>query len=229
MSLNVADILHDCKLFSAVPPASFRRLATIARLQHFRKGQAVFHEAEPCPGVFVVGTGMVRVFKAGPGGKEHVLHMVGPGGTFAEVAAIGNFDLPASADAVTKTTCLLLPQERFRAILETDHPLCLGMMSGLSLWVRHLVTLMEDVVLRDAAGRVARFLLDAHALPGGTIELPALKRHIASHLNLTSETFSRMFRRLVDAGLIGELDSTHVKLLDRRKLQQIAEGLFPTV
>ena len=79
----------DCDLFSAVGPAGFRRLATIARLCHFRKGQVVFRENEPCPGVYVVGQGLVRVFKTGPGGKEHVLHMVGPGGSFAEVAAIG--------------------------------------------------------------------------------------------------------------------------------------------
>jgi CRP/FNR family transcriptional regulator, dissimilatory nitrate respiration regulator len=229
LSLNVIDILQDCKMFSQVPPESFQRLVTIARLQQFRKGQVIFREAQPCPGMYVVGRGMVRVFKTAPGGKEHVLHMVGPGNTFAEVAAIGNFDLPANAEAVAKTTCLLLPQDRFRQILETDHPFCLGMMSGLAMWVRHLVTLMGDVVLRDAAGRLARFLLEAEPLPDGTIELPGLKRHIASHLNLTSETFSRMFRRLIDAGLIGQLDSTHIELLDRRKLRQLAEGRFPTV
>ena len=52
----------------------------------------VFRENDACPGVFVVGQGLVRVFKTGAGGKEQVLHMVGPGETFAEVAAIGGFN-----------------------------------------------------------------------------------------------------------------------------------------
>ena len=105
MPLNVADILHECKLFSAVQAAGFQRLAVIARLKKFKKGETIFREGEECPGVYVVGKGMVRVFKTGPGGKEHVLHIVGPGGTFAEVAAIGGFDVPASAEAIAPTLC----------------------------------------------------------------------------------------------------------------------------
>jgi len=51
---------------------------------------------------------------------------------------------------------------------------------------------------------------------------------VASHLNLTSETFSRTVRRLVDGGLIAELESSRVRLLDREALRKVAEGMFPT-
>jgi CRP/FNR family transcriptional regulator, dissimilatory nitrate respiration regulator len=227
--VNVVDILHDCDLFSAVGPDGFRRLATIARLANFRKGQVIFREDEPCPGIFVVGQGMVRVFKSGAGGREHVLHMVGPGGSFAEMAAIGGFPLPASADAMKKTVCALLPQERFRRILSEDADLCRGMMTSMTIWVRRLVALMEDITLRDAAGRLARYLLELGASKSSadTIELPGLKRYVASHLNLTSETFSRTLRRLVEAGLIAEVGKSRVRLLQPKKLRQVAEGLFP--
>lgn len=225
--MNVVDILHECKLFSAVPAPSFQRLVAIAQLRHFPKGHLVFREDDACPGVFVVGQGMVRVFKASPGGKEHVLHMVGPGSTFAEVASIGGFNVPASAEAVEETTCVLLPQDRLRKAMADDHDLCLGMMTGLTFWVRHLVGLMEDIVLRDAAGRLARYLLEADSTEEDTVELPGLKRHVASHLNLTSETFSRTIRRLIEAGLIEQTGSAGVRILNRAMLRRVAEGLFP--
>lgn len=228
--VNIIDVLHSCDLFSTVEPAGFRRLATIGRLCHFRKGQVVFREGEPCPGVYVVGQGLVRVFQTGSGGREHILHMVGPGGSFAEVAAIGGFPLPASAETVKKTTCVLLPMEAFRKALADDHSLCLGMMTSLTVWVRRLVMLMEDITLRDAAGRLARFLLElSESKPAadGTVKLPGLKRHLASHLNLTSETFSRTLRRLVEAGLVAEVDKVKVRLLQPKKLRQVAEGLYP--
>ena len=229
VSSNVAEILDGCRLFSAVEPECFGRLVTIARMARFGKGELIFREGEECRGVYVVGSGLVRVFKTGPQGKEHVLHMAGPGQTFAEVAAIGGFNVPASAEAVAPTTCVLLPMDRFRKALEEDHTLCLGMMGGLTLWVRHLVGLMEGVVLRDAAGRLARFLLDSEVGDDGLIELPTLKRHLASHLNLTSETFSRTIRRLVDAGLIAQPDGSRLKVLDRDGLHKVAEGLAPKI
>jgi CRP/FNR family transcriptional regulator, dissimilatory nitrate respiration regulator len=259
--MNVIDILHDCVLFSEVQPSGFRRLATIARLCHFRKDQAIFRENDPCPGMYVLGQGLVRVFKKGSGGKEHVLHIVGPGETFAEVAAIGGFSVPASAQAIQRSACVLLPLEGFQKSLAEDHELCLGMMAGMALWVRRLVTSLEDIALRDAAGRVARYLLDLPlsrsklnakreakgtvpfsqarklgqspvdtkigTVPDRTVLLPGLKRYVASHLNLTSETFSRTLRRLVEAGLIAEEDNGRVRLLHPKKLLQVAEGLFP--
>jgi CRP/FNR family transcriptional regulator, dissimilatory nitrate respiration regulator len=227
MPPNVADIIHDCRLFSQVQPAGFARLVTIARLCTYSKGDLIFREDAACPGVYVVGSGLVRVFKTAAGGKEHVLHIVGPGNTFAEVAAMGGFNVPASAEAVADTTCALLPLAPFRKALAEDHELCLGMMTGMTMWVRHLVNLMEDVVLRDAAGRLARFFLTAESDEEGAVVLPGLKRHLASHLNLTSETFSRTLRRLIDAGLIAELDNARVKVLNRHGLNQVAEGLFP--
>jgi len=229
LALDVPDILHTCPMFSEVEAAGFARLVTIARLCKFDKGQRIFREGEDCPGVYVVGSGLVRVFKTGAGGKEHVLHMVGPGGTFAEVAAIGAFPVPADAEAIAPSTCALLPADRFRQALEEDHPLCLGLMTGLTLWVRHLVGLMGDVVLRDAGARLARYLLRCKTSPDGTIELPTLKRHLASHLNLTSETFSRTLRRLMDAGLIAQEQGNSVRLLDAKALRRVAEGMFPKV
>jgi CRP/FNR family transcriptional regulator len=224
LSLNVVDILQSCQLFAQVEEKSFQRLATIARLVKFPKGQRIFLDGQPCPGVFVVGSGLVRIFKTAPSGKEHVLHMVGPGGSFAEVAAIGGFNVPASAEAVTAATCVLLPLEPFRKAIEEDHPLCLGMMTGLAFWVKHLVGLMEDVVLRDAAGRLARYLLNSPTADDGAIELPTLKRHVASHLNLTSETFSRSLRRLIEAGAIAESEGSRIQLVDRKRLEAIAAG-----
>ena len=229
MSISVPEILEDCRLLSAVTPRSFQRLVAMARLVRFAKGERIFDEGEPCPGFYAIGSGLIRIFKLGPGGKEHVLHIVGPGDTFAEVAAIGKFDLPASAEAIDPAVCALVPMEPFRQALESDHRLCLEMMAGMAGWVKHLVGLMEDVVLRDAAGRIARFLLETQVGPDGAIALPGLKRHVASHLNLTSETLSRMLRRLADAQLIALPDATHIRLLDPARLRQVAQGLFPNV
>jgi len=201
----------------------------MARVVHYAKGALVFRQDDPCPGVFVVGSGSVRIFKTASSGKEHVLHFAGPGLTFAEVAAIGGFPCPASAEATKESTCVLLPTEPFTRALQDDHALCLQIMSGMAFWVRHLVGLMEDIVLRDAAGRLARYLLEVCGSERDIFALTTLKKDLASHLNLTSETFSRTLRRLVKAGLIEELEGGHLRILRREDLKTLVDGLYPMI
>jgi CRP/FNR family transcriptional regulator len=224
MSGNIDQILARCELFKQVDSERRRRLASVSRLRTYAKGTMIFRQGDDCPGVFVVDSGSVRVFKTGSTGKEHVLHMIGPGESFAEVAAIGEFSCPAHAQAVARTRCVFIPFEDFVQEIRGDHQLCLQMMTGLSLWVRRLIQLLEDLVLRDALGRTARFLLEADTDAEGTVRLPSLKRHVASHLNLTSETLSRTLGRLIEAGLVVELDNNRVELRDRESLRVVSEG-----
>jgi CRP/FNR family transcriptional regulator len=227
LSLSIEEILSRSQLFAQVDEERRQRLVHLGQLCRFEKGQTIFRQGDRCPGVYVVGSGMVRIFKTGPKGKEHVLHMVGPGYTFAEVAAIGGFDCPASAEAVSATACALIPFEPFRKQMAEDHQLCLEMMTGLSFWVRQVINLLEAIVLRDATGRVARFLLESEPAEDGTTRLPSLKRHIASHLNLTSETFSRTLSRLIEAGLVIERENNCVELVDPERLRAVSDGVFP--
>lgn len=226
--MDNAEILAGCAFFSQVEGASRKRLVRMAVRREYRKGETIFREGDPAPGVFVVGRGLVRVFKLAPSGKEHVLHLAGPGMTFAEVAVLGNFPCPAFAEALEETACLLLPVEPFMRALRDDHQFSLQILSSMGMWVKSLVSLLEDIVLRDAAGRVAGYLLQAQAEQGAAISLPGLKRHIASHLNLTSETLSRTLRQLREERLIRE-DESGLVILDAPGLKRIAEGYFPRI
>lgn len=225
--VDVEQVLRSCRFFGKVDQAGWSRLIGMALPKPAEKGTVFFRQGDPCPGIFVVGKGLVRLYNLSPSGKEHVVHMVGPGDTFAEVAAIGGFPCPVSAEAVESSACVLLPEEPFDKALREDHSLCLQLMSGMAFRVRHFLNLLEDLVLRDAAGRLARYLLEAADGDSREIVLPSLKRHLASHLNLTSETLSRTLRRLSEAGLIETGGGRKIRVLDEDGLHDIAEGLFP--
>lgn len=228
MAIDLQTVISGCRLFSQLNAKGILRLAAMAQRREYARGQIVFQEGDPCPGVFIVGAGTVRIYKLGASGKEHVLHVAEPGMTFAEVAAIGGMSCPAFAEALEPTECVLLPNGPFRRALDTDHDLCRQLLISMAGWVRQLVGLLEDVVLRDAIGRLARYLLDAAAGPDNEVVLPTIKRHVASHLDLTSETLSRTLRRLTDLGIIQPIDARTVRILDVEALRDVMDQMSPS-
>jgi CRP/FNR family transcriptional regulator len=222
MAGQIRDVLMRCGLFRRVTAACLDRVAAIGTLRTYGPQERLFSQGDEPPGLYVVDEGAVRVFKIAPGGKEHVLHLAESGDTFAEAAVFGGFPCPAHAEATTATRCALLPAPALRALLDADPELPRQLLSGMAAWVHQLVDLLEDVVLRDAAGRLARHLLDA--AEDGVGLLPGLKRHLASHHNLTSETFSRTLTRLADRGLIAREPGGRIRLLDPTALRWVSKG-----
>lgn len=228
MVADAGGIIRNCFLFKSLDDDLRGLLTAAAVTRSFKKGQRIFNQGDECPGLFVVGEGRVRVFQISPNGKTHVLHFAEPGRTFAEVAVMGGFRCPAFAEAAEDTICAMIPTGRLTALLGSNHKLCLHLLKSMSLWVRQLVGLLEDIVLRDASGRVAQFLLKSDP-SGGTevFALPIMKKDLASHLNLTSETLSRTLRRLAEIDLIELVDPGQIRILDADALRDVAEGLLP--
>jgi CRP/FNR family transcriptional regulator len=228
-SLSVRTILENTQLFQAVTERWRNRLAQLARLEHYAAGKLIFSEGESVPGLYCVGTGLIRVVKDNPTGKQFVLHFAHPGQTFGEVAVFGDFAAPTAADAVEDSICAVIPRKSLQALLLEHHDLCLELLGSTARWVRSLVELIDGIVLRDAGSRVARYLYEvAPSDDSQPFELGVLKKDLAAHLNLTQETLSRTLRKLVDAELIESYPNGTVQLRNRIGLHEVAEAGFAT-
>ena len=220
---KVRDVLMRCRLFKRLTADCLDRVASVGVVHRYDPKVRLFSQGDEPPGLYVVDEGAVRVFKIAPGGKEHVLHLAESGNTFAEAAVLGGFPCPAHAETTVPSRCVLLPSPELRHLLDSDPELPRQLLSGMAAWVHQLVDLLEDVVLRDAAGRLARYLLDA--AEDGLVLMPGKKRHLASHLNLTSETFSRTLTRFADRGLIDREPGGRIRLLDPTGLRWVSKGV----
>jgi CRP-like cAMP-binding protein len=109
-------------------------------------------------------------------------------------------------------------------LLAEDSVFARRMLAGLSQRLHHLMQDVESYSQRSSAQRVLGYLIqlcpeDADGSQEISFDLPISKQLIASRLNLTPETLSRIFHDLSDEGLIG-VHGKHVKVLDLLRLKE---------
>ena len=206
-------------LFSGLGEAGLAALAAVAEMRRYARGEDIFFAGEPASGFFSVVSGKVRIYQMSLAGKEHILHVFGPGEVFAEVAVFSDRVYPANAQAMEDGEYLFFPRERFRRLLAENPDLALDMLGLLALRLRQMVNKLEDLSLREVPARLAAHLLLLGAESGKrrlTLDLP--KGQLAAYLGTIPETLSRVLRRFADDGLIA-LSGNAIDILDPARLE----------
>lgn len=213
-------LLQAHPYFATVPSAQLEALARKSVRRAFAAGELLFLTGEASAGLWMIERGRVKAFTTTAEGREHVLHLLGPGDTFNDVPAFDGGPNVASAMAITAGTAWVLRAAVLEAALAESHELALGVIHGLNLRVRQLVVQIEDLALRSVTARLARFLLEQRENP--SLAGPAVTRAlIATHLGTTPETVSRALRTLEEAGAIA-FDRHRILIRQPALLREIA-------
>lgn len=220
--MNTQALLRNIPLFAGLADADLEALQAICRLRDVQRGELLFSEGEAADGFFVVLTGKVKVYKLSSEGKERILHIVPPGGTFAEAAIFGNGLYPAYAEPLGPCRLLFIPKTGFLDLLASNSRIAVNMIAGLSRFLRQFAQQIEELTFKDVPSRLASYLLDLAKGRRTTVELPISKSQLASNLGTVSETLSRTLRKLTDDDLI-RVDGKRVEILDVERLEELAE------
>jgi len=220
--METRTIAKRCHLFSGLTDADLDFLARVGKLREYEKNEVLFSDGEKALGFYVVGTGKVKIYKLSPEGKERILHIVHPGGTFAEAAIFGNGLYPAYAEPLEKSQLVFFPKNEFLNLLHDHSQIAINMIGGLSRFLRQFATQIEELTFKDVPARLARYLLDLSGDEAESVELPISKTQLASNLGTVSETLSRTFRKLADDAII-EVRGKVIDILDRDRLEDLAE------
>ncbi len=206
--------LNDFYLFSALEPRHLKRLEEISLYKSYKKGQLLFLEGERPDKLHLLIDGVLKVYKTDPKGNEVVLKHFSPVELIAELANLEHIPFPASAIFETDGEVLVIDYSRFESEFLQNPKLSLSIIKSLTLKLRALNTVISQSMTMTSAGKVARFIFDNEAL------FLELKQHkIASILNITPETMSRVIRKLRESGAIEKVGN-RFNVIDRGKLEE---------
>ena len=214
----IANTLRQCSLFSRLDPETLSDLARSCRLVRLQKGGLLFHEGETAQGFYVVQSGTIALSRISFDGKEQVISLFRPYDCFAEATLTTLETYPANATALEPSQVVLVSKNSFRELISAKPDLAMSMLASMSMHLKHLVQMIEDLKFKQIECRLACWLLQQTKSRDNVIEMTYSKKVLASRLGVTSETLSRAFARFRNEHLI-TVDSRIITLLNRDGLE----------
>ena len=86
-----------------------------------RRESISFQKGSDATAFFIVISGKVKIYKLSPDGKEHTLHIHGPGDLVAEAAIFDSMRYPASCMAMEDSQLVRISRDGFLALIRS-HP-----------------------------------------------------------------------------------------------------------
>ena len=208
MSQEIDETLRRSPLFRGLKPDDRQRLAAVAGMRAFDKGDRLFSEGDESDLMFTVVTGRVKVVKTTPRGTDVILELFGPGDPVGAVAVYESRPYPASAVALEPTSCLVIPRQAFFALLEGYPTLVRGLLVGLTHRLVELTNRLTELSGGRIEGRLARFFLKLGSDMGRRrddgifIPLALSRQELADMIGTTIETSIRIMSRWGKDGVV---------------------------
>lgn len=193
--------LHKTPIFAELDAEEINYIADRAVLRHFDAGQLIFSEGDPCPGLWVIETGRVRIFKSSPNGREQVLAIDGPGRSVAELPVFDGGNYPASAASVGETSLLFISKPDFQSLCLKHPQVALKVLRIVGRRLRGLVAMIEELSFSTVRHRLIALLVrmarSGERTPQGiAITLPSNNQELAAQIGTVRELVSRNLSRL---------------------------------
>lgn len=98
--------------------------------REYKPGQVIFAQGEIGEEAFIVQSGKVEI-AVGDGSAELVVAVVSDGELLGEMALVDRSERMATARAMSKTTCIVVPKRIFERVLKDSNPIVVAMLNTL--------------------------------------------------------------------------------------------------
>lgn len=220
--------LKKCLIFSGLNDEDLRELIKTTKIIEYPKKTLIFSEGDPAKGFFLLISGMVKIYKISPDSREQILHIINPHNTFAEAAIFIGNTYPAFAETIFDSTVAFFDKNTFLKTLEKNPKLSLNLIISLSIMLKKVIDLIDDVSLKTVDIRLAEFLLNESAIRGVKkdkhieIGLVLKKTEIAKKIGTVNETLSRTLKKFKEMGIL-DTNKNKIIIYDIKSLQEITE------
>jgi CRP-like cAMP-binding protein len=229
MSEGVETVLRKTPLFTSLTEDELQSLRRRVTTKQYDRGEILFSEGDACRGLFIVGSGRIRIFKLSASGREQTLAIEGPGSSFAELPVFDGGNYPASATASEEAEVLFISRKDFQDFCREHPDVGLKVIAVVGSRLRRLVGIIEDLSFTTVRQRLIALILRSaqasttRSSEGVRIELTKTQQDLAAELGTVRELISRNLGRLQAEGYL-DLDGRSIVVKDLSGLKREHES-----
>ena len=221
--MDKVGLLRGVPLFAGLPDRELEALASSLGKRTFGKGMIIFHGGSLGQTLYIIESGLVRIFSLSESGQELTVNLYGPGEIFGEMALLDGRPRSAGALCMERTVAHTLRRDAFDRCLERTPALARGVFDLLIARLRYTTSHLESLAFLDVYGRVAGKLLELGERygcqgDGLKIDLRLTQSELATWLAASRESVNKVLSSFRDEGLIA-VNGQEITILDCRGLE----------
>ena len=196
----------------------------------FNRGQEIFTPGQGLGLVYIVRSGCVRLYKVLADGRSINLGLLGPNTVFTQEDISDGIASGSVAEALVDSTIAVVDMDSLASIIADSPELAAAMVTGMSRRLTELQTLVEHLLVRDTAVRLATTLLSLANRFGRptadgmiAIALPVTHQSLAAMIGSNRVTVTRKLLELQEGGYVRSLGRNAIAV-DPIKLREYAQA-----
>jgi len=206
--------LKKIDFFSELNEESLQKLDYASTLLKLDSGDKLFYEGERSESLYVLISGVIRMFKTDSKGRQIFIHQFTPVSLIGELACFEKIPYPATAEAVIKCEVAKINFLDFSQCLLKNSDISLKIIQSLLQKVKILSNVIHHELILTAEAKIAKLLVE------DTEIFAQLKNtKIAAILNTTPETLSRTLTKFKRMLYIQLDENNELQILDKNSLE----------
>ena len=177
---NRLRLIESVPLFTGLPPRALDFLVRQSVQTQLEAEELLFIEGDICRGLYVVESGLLKLYKVSPDGREQALATYGPGFILSELPVIDGGTHPFCCSAAAPSTVLFIPEVAVKVLCDVHTGCAREMLRIIASRMRGALGLIEELSFSSVRGRLAAYLLRLASHDHGKVG-PACARLPVSH------------------------------------------------
>ncbi|MCK4532879.1 Crp/Fnr family transcriptional regulator [bacterium] len=219
-------LLKKVGLFFRLSSKNLNKIAKISYIQNYKKEEDIFSEGDEGDKLYIVISGLIKIFKISSGERIKTLALLKKGDFFGEMAILDKELRSATAQAMEDTEMMVIDNKSFRLLLKDNSGMLFNMIETLCFRLREANKQIQIMTFQNIMGRTAAALLNLAARSGEKtqkgikINMEITHQELANLVGTAREIITKVLSSFKRNGYL-IIDDHYITIIDKEKLKEV--------